>query len=516
MKTLVFSTLTTFIACSLALEPPAGGQNVANNIPPQRKQQQQQKDEILFPPSRPAFVNRTFHSPSVDAYIEELVPHFIDQDLATIFSNTLPNTLDTTVYRHIPDEDTFIITGDITAMWLRDSTRQVNPYLRFIQEDVGLSKMFTGLVMRQARSVLADSFANAFQIDDSKEGDHATDTRTPKMTNATFEGKYELDSLVSFLRLSSEVYAEQMKKGQVKWLENAADRKTWGKAISKTLMTIILQQKSTDEMEAQENGPTYTFSRTVDHGSDTTYQQGMGSPSRRTGMSRSEFRPSDDSQMLPYYIPSNAFAVVELRKVAKLLVEVGKKFSKEVAIWGKLAESAEQLAEEIDKGIRDYGIFNSDNENDEFYAFECDGYGNKHFMDDANIPGLLSLSYMGYVNNDDAVFQETRRRILSKNKNPYYFVGTAGEGVGGPHCGYNKIWPMAIITRIMSSNDEAEIVQNLGWLKDSAKRTAFMHESFNVDDVQDFTRDWFAWCNSWFAEMIMHLIETRPHLILKQ
>ena len=169
---------------------------------------------ILFPSSRPPPINRTFVSTAIDTYIDNLVPQFKDPDLATIFSNALPNTLDTTVFSHEPNVDTFIITGDITAMWLRDSTRQVNPYIRFIGEDEGLSEMLSGLVLRQARSVALDSYANAFQIDGSVESEHSTDKRTPPMRNTTFEGKYELDSLVSFFKLSSEVYGEQAKGGR--------------------------------------------------------------------------------------------------------------------------------------------------------------------------------------------------------------------------------------------------------------------------------------------------------------
>ena len=100
--------------------------------------------------------------------------------------------------------------------------------------------------------------------------------------------------------------------------------------------------------------------------------------------------------------------------------------------------------------------------------------------------------------------------------NPYYFSGKAGAGVGGPHVGYGFIWPLSIIYSLYSASSDEEILRGLHLLKDSTAGTKCMHESFYKDDVHNFTRSWFAWANSAFADLVLHLIETKPHLILHQ
>ncbi|GMI59223.1 hypothetical protein ScalyP_jg5794 [Parmales sp. scaly parma] len=473
----------------------------------------------LYPNARPPIQNRTFISTAIEEYLKITIPKFKDSELATIFSNALPNTLDTTVYQHT-SSDSFIITGDIEAMWLRDSTRQVSPYIRFITSDSRLSKMLGNLVLRQAKSINISPYSNAFNIDGKTQGGHPDDVVSPTLGNYTFEGKYELDSIVSFLKLSSEVYGEQIKSKAFASTFLAYTKSnfyTWVNALHTVLGVIEAQQLSTEEQENQPSGPNYTFQRKTDTATDTLFVGGRGMPSQYTGMSRSEFRPSDDSQILPYYIPSNAFAVVELEKMAvtlhsisgdKTFLELHSKYADQLT---SLADRCSTLTSEIDNGIKTYGMLNKK----ESFAFEVDGYGNQLFMDDANIPGLLSLPSIGYVSIHDQAYQNTRAKILSTKTNPYYFEGTAASGVGGAHCGYGYIWPMAMITRIQTSDDEDEIVQNLGWLKEAARGTAFMHESFNQNDFQDYTRSWFAWANSLFAEMIMDLMESHPHLIIK-
>jgi meiotically up-regulated gene 157 (Mug157) protein len=141
-----------------------------------------------------------------------------------------------------------------------------------------------------------------------------------------------------------------------------------------------------------------------------------------------------------------------------------------------------------------------------------DGYGNQLFMDDANIPGLLSLPYLGCCTATDTVCQRTRQRVLSDD-NPYFFKGSAANGIGGPHEGLNMIWPMALIAQAMTSNDEAEIRQCLRWLKTTHAGTGFVHESFEKDDPAKFTRAWFAWANTLFGELIVKLSEERPNLL---
>jgi meiotically up-regulated gene 157 (Mug157) protein len=218
----------------------------------------------FVPDVRPDYESRKFHSSAIDDFITNRIPDFKDPELATLFQNTFPNTLDTTVYSTTTG-DSFIITGDINAMWLRDSCNQVLPYVQFISQDSALDNLLTGTVMRMARSVLLDSYANAFNIDGSRRTEHWNDVRTPKMTNAVFEGKYELDSLAAFLKLSRSVYSES----STLFKTQSDDLIIWLDAVTKTIATIKEQQKSTDEDNAQSSGPAYLFKRYTDVASDT-------------------------------------------------------------------------------------------------------------------------------------------------------------------------------------------------------------------------------------------------------
>jgi hypothetical protein len=224
-------------------------------------------------------------------------------------------------------------------------------------------------------------------------------------------------------------------------------------------------------------------------------------------MSKSFFRASDDATFLPFNIPANAMMTVALTRIHPLLLALG---------LTALAVNATRIAGEIDDGIRRYGIVNHPEEGrGKVYAYEVDGFGSAYLMDDANLPSLLSLPYEGYLEKTDLVYLATRARILSNSSNPWFFAGTAGEGVGGPHVGSNYIWPMSIIMRALTSTDDTEITNCLELLGSTHANTFFMHESFHKDDQFDFTRRWFSWANSLFGELIITLAKERPHLIFK-
>ena len=139
------------------------------------------------------------------------------------------------------------------------------------------------------------------------------------------------------------------------------------------------------------------------------------------------------------------------------------------------------------------------------YAYEVDGFGNYFLMDDANVPSLLAMPYLGDVSLDDSIYQNTRRYVWSED-NPYFFRGKAGEGIGGPHVGYDMVWPMSIMMRAFTSRDDNEIRRCIEMLMTTDAGTGFMHESFNKDDATKFTRDWFAWQNTLFGELIVRLV----------
>jgi len=469
-----------------------------------------------FGNNRPPPNKRRFVSTVVDNLITNYTARMKDPVIAEIFANTLPNTLDTTVYYTNNNStitknliDTFVITGDINAMWLRDSSNQVFPYIEFINQDPKLKLMISGLIQRQTFSVNTDAYANAFNYDFSTPSPMMTsDSSTkPSFLGTTIdaytlylhERKYELDSLCAFLKLSYLYWKTTS--------DTSIFGEDWISAVTEVVRVITNQQESADA----DWNPEYIFNRLTVSPTDTLMHS-QGIPGIRTGMSKSPFRPSDDAATLPFPIAANAMAVVSLQNIARQLSALGQR---------ALSSQVESLATVIDQGIKNYGL-NTHRfwQEGKVFAYEVDGYGNAYFMDDANVPSLLSLPYLGYTSIQNKDYQSTRRFILS-GYNPYYSRGPISgapgyiEGIGGPHVGAGYIWPMSIIMRAMTSDNDTEIELCLSWLKLSSAGTGFMHESFWKTDVGNYTRPWFAWCNSLFGELILLLAKTKPHIIFK-
>lgn len=463
-----------------------------------------------FPNVRPPENERTFTSNTVNNIINNLKPLFNDDDISILFSNCYPNTLDTTVYYYGESHefnglDSFIITGDIKALWLRDSTNQIIPYIPYILEDNNLKLLVNGLINRQSHSILIDSFANAFNYNNSGDGAQ-NDIRYPPMKNSVFEGKYELDSLCAFLKLSYwYYYYGNLTNNEIFNTFND----NWFNAINKLIETInimIITDSSTQKQP-------YLFQRLTTVATDTLMMSGKGPISKQNGLSRQLFRPSDDSVTLPYNIPGNAMACTELNHLIIILNYILKipNYNNFINITININDLIELI---INTKNSICNTLLKEFENIEIIPYEIDGLGSKYYMDDANIPSLLSLPILGYINKLNPLYISTRNYVLSIN-NPFYFVGPEGHGIGGPHEGYNLTWPMAIITTIMTSTNDLEILNCLNMLKRSARRTGLMHEAFNVNNVNDYTRSWFAWANGLFGEMILQLIITKPHLIIK-
>ena len=427
---------------------------------------------------RPAAHARRFSSPAIEAAITRVSAHIADPELARLFGNCLPNTLDTTVdFTDGERPDTFVLTGDIHAMWLRDSTAQVWPYLAFAREDARLQRLLAGVLNRQVRCVLIDPYANAFNA--GTEGSE-WETDHTAMRPELHERKWELDSLCAVMRLS---HGYRQATGDLSPFD--AD---WVQA-----MTLVIQTLRTEQRREGDAATPYRFQRQALNPTDTLPFEGLGWPARPNGLIRSGFRPSDDACQLPYLIPSNFMAVACLRQLDALATELGQ---------ATLAAQARTLAAEVDASLPSAGLL----------PYETDGRGNQLFMDDANVPSLLSLPYLGALAVDDPRYVATRAFVLSED-NPFYFRGRAGRGVGGPHCGLGMIWPMGLTLQALTSTDETEIVQCLAQLKATHAGTGFMHESFHQDDAARYTRPWFAWANTLFGELILTLAEQRPHLL---
>ncbi|MFZ4260699.1 glycoside hydrolase family 125 protein [Sphingobacterium sp. HJSM2_6] len=441
-----------------------------------------------FPVVRTVEKDRHFTSKLVEDMIKEFQKNVSDKELGWLFNNCLPNTLDTTVFDESKGDRklTYVITGDIDAMWLRDSSAQVWPYLQFMNRDIKLKNLILGLINKQSECINIDPYANAFYNDPTKKGEWFTDHTT--MTPGIHERKWEIDSLCYPIRLAYHYWKETK--------DTTPFDDVWVKAQERTLQTFIEQQRK-DSL-----GP-YRFERTTARGSDTLQVDGYGYPVNPVGLIVSSFRPSDDCSIFPFLIPSNLFAVTSLRQSAEILKTVKNNTA--------LASKMEALATEVEAAINKYGIIDHPTHG-RVYAFEVDGFGSYLMMDDANVPSLLALPYLGAIKADDEIYQRTRAYILS-DKNPFFFKGKFAEGIGGPHIGRDMIWPMSIIMRAFTSKNDAEIRECVQTLKRTHGDTGFMHESFHKDDPKKFTRKWFAWTNTLFGELMWKLYKEKPHLL---
>ena len=228
---------------------------------------------------------------------------------------------------------------------------------------------------------------------------------------------------------------------------------------------------------------------------ETLTHNGMGNPVSYTGMTWSGFRPSDDACKYGYLVPSNMFAVVILRYMEEIAINVLKD--------NGLANKALGLADEINEGKKHYGIIKHP-QYGEIYAYEVDGNGNYVLMDDANVPSLLSMPYLGYCDYNDSIYLNTRKFILSRD-NPFYYEGKAAKGIGSPHTPNNYIWHIALAIQGMTTMDKVEQEDIFNLLTSTHAGTYLMHEGFDVDNPSNFSRPWFSWANSMFAEFLLSI-----------
>jgi uncharacterized protein len=444
-----------------------------------------------FASKRPPPAQRKFTSVAVENELLRVKARIGDPKLAWLFENCYPNTLDTTVHVGTLDgkPDTFIVTGDIDAMWLRDSSAQVWPYLPIAKGDDALRRLYRGLIRRHARCIAIDPYANAFLADPHGRMPLSWAVHDQAdMKPGVAERKWEIDSLCWPIRLA---HGYWQATGDAMPFDD-----DWRAAMHEVLATFRAQQRK--------HGPgPYHFQRETANPTDTLALGGYGFPARSVGLIFSMFRPSDDACIWPLFVPGNWFAVVSLRQLADM--------SRTLHHDAPFARDCEALADEVQSALEKHALMH-DAQGRPFWAYEVDGYGDQSFMDDANVPSLLALPYLGCCGRDEARYRRTRALAWSE-RNPYFFSGNAAQGIGGPHEGLRMIWPMSIMIRALTSDNVGEIRQCLHWLASTDAGTGFMHEAFDQDDPTHFTRAWFAWANSLFGELVIDVAARHPALL---
>ena len=438
--------------------------------------------------ARPEPAERRFRSEIVEQYIAEIRGRILDPELARLFANCFPNTLDTTVQPGTFEgkPDTAVITGDISAMWQRDSSAQVWPYLPLTRKDERLRSLIEGVIRRQTRHILIDPYANAFMADLDAAPLEWSRTDQTEMKQGVAERKYELDSLCYPIRLAHGYWKQT---GGTLPFDGQ-----WQKAMRVVVRTMREQQRK-DGL-----GP-YHFQRSATTPTETLGEKGFGNPVKPMGLIASGFRPSDDACIFPFLVPSNLFAVTSLRQLSEMVDAI--------LHDSALANDASSLSEEVAAALQQHAVASTPE--GAIWAYEVDGFGGQVLMDDANVPSLLALPYLN-SSPDAALYARTRAFVWSE-RNPWFFRGTAGEGIGGPHEGANMIWPMSQTIYALTSRSESEIRGTLKMLKTGSAGSGFIHESYYKDDPKRFTRAWFAWANTLFGELIAHLAETRPNVL---
>lgn len=355
----------------------------------------------------------------------------------------------------------FITTGDIDAMWLRDSSFQIKPLLRF-SSIPSVADFILGVIRAQSFFINIDPVANAFNKEPNGMCWHRDfETQSPWV----FERKWEIDSLASFLDVS----LGMLERGHAILLKD----ELWNSAVSKVITQF--------ELEQEHNPESYIFIRQNAPAHDYLSNDGRGEPYESCGLIWSAFRPSDDACELPFNIPQNAYSAAQLKRLAKFTT-------------AEMAAKALKLSTEISEAITRYGLSNGR------YSYEVDGLGNRLEMDDANIPSLLSLPYLGFLDSNDADYLRTRNWVLSQ-ANPWYFSGPRVAHVGSPHTGKDRVWPLAMAMEIITSTKTE--LEKLDFLGNLALESEGLHESVSTSNVSDFTREWFSWAEMTYFDAVL-------------
>lgn len=471
--------------------------------------------------ARPIKPCRSFVSEEVEDTIERMRHVIADPDLFHMFQNTWPNTLDTTIAWHgvsnasydseegplavTPEEElTFVITGDIEAMWLRDSANQLQAYVSVLKKDSRpntLASLFRGAINLQARYILENPFCNAFQAPEESgiltRSSMNSDQITPNYDYyKVFSCQWELDSVASFLQLSVD-YATATK--DYDFFHKSSN---WTRAVEMVLQTAESMMIDSYKEDGEWQHTPYTYCAPY---GGTPINNCNGSPHKgNIGLVRSFHRPSDDACTYQYLIPSNMMFSAALNGSSFIMERIEPRS-------GNLTSWLRTMSAGINRGIETHGVVNG-GKYGKIYAYEVDGYGSANVMDDPNVPSLLSAPFLAYTTTRDPIYRNTRAKILSSD-NPYYAWGPVISGVGSPHTLPGKPWPMALIMTILTSDDDDEILENLRMLIRSTDGFGLMHESVDARNAGVWSRQWFSWANGLFGQAVLDLESRKPHIL---
>jgi len=494
-----------------------------------------------FPYVRPPPECRTFNLPSLESLIARMKTVIKDPDLFRLFENSYPNTLDTMIKwrgyavtrdeasgeeKETDEELTYVITGDIDAMWLRDSASQIYSYLPLLEKSdspSSLASLWRGLVNAHARYIIISPYCHSFQpppesgIPPTHNGAYSQNHPMPAYNpQLVFDCKWELDSLASFLQVSA---AYHQRTGDAAFF----GKHNWVDAVEAAVDAAGAMRLGTYADDGKVQASAWTFTGWTNRGSETLTNDGLGNPSRANGMVRTAFRPSDDACIYQFLTPANMMFAKYLEEASHVMEQLKAANPKAANLTKAMRALAAGIREGVDRDAvvphRDFG---------DIFAYEVDGFGGANLMDDANIPSLLAMPLFNYSGNAGAapagkggkggkrdyaeIYQNTRRFVLSP-ANPYYSKGPALAAVGGPHLGPGKGWPMAAVVAAMTAFDpvagvgdvEGAVEEQLRMVLDSTAGSGVMHESVNAWDEHDWTRAWFGWANGLFGELILRM-----------
>ncbi|TQV99626.1 DUF1237 domain-containing protein [Cordyceps javanica] len=450
---------------------------------------------LKLPYMRPSEECRTFKSPAVEKVIEDMKSRIKNPDLARLFENAFPSTLDTTVKYFDPSVNlAFIITGDITAQWLRDTGNQFAHLYRLLPHDENLKNLVKAVINTEARYIYQFPYCGAFQPPPESglppsHNDYADNVRVnPPVDNQT----------VFELRIG---FARRLPEDQPLLLREYTGRLVWKKAMQ-TILELLRDQSQSSWSDGWEFVSYYNWTGTSGSLSPPVPNGGNGEPKLANGLVASSHRPSDDLCVFNFITSDNAMISVELARVADVLDRIGTE--------KKMASNARRFS-----GIIEKAVWANTRTGNGIFAYETNGYGGMYVMDDANVPSLLSLPYLGFLSRNDSTYIKTKDAMLSR-RNPYYAEGQKFKGVGGPHISATYPWPMSQVSAIFGTDDDDEIAERLALILESTSGLGLIHESISIYNASDYTRPWFAWANSYFAEMLLDLAERKPGIIFEK